>query len=498
MQAITAVLGGMVLTLAAAPGGPVAGGPAAAPSRTADPARPAALVLVLDASVAMGAPDGHGSTKLRAVRAALRTTLAKFPADLRVGLRVYGNRVPSAPDRSRACQDTELVAPVVAPDRGRLAAAVERLGAGGEAPLGLSLGAAARDLPAGASGSIVVVSAGADSCAPAQACQVARQLNAAGVRFTVDTVGLRVDAAAATQLSCISQATGGTFTDVQDPTRLAESLAVLVTRATRTATEGARPIRGGPTPQEAPTLSAGRFTDGVAAGRPAYYAVDLAAGQTVTVRLTLDALGLPAVADTGCCLLATLQDASGEQLGFANDVPDAGRLTTMELATREPLDQPATVFLELANKGGTTRAGQSLPVVVEVVVAGPGAVTGPDAGSAPVADPGSPPGVAAPAVPAVPAAGDGLLTAPAVLGTVGLLAVVAGCLGAVLVVRRRSGRTVTGPGTPPASPAAASPASAAPPAPTAPAARAADRAEPDLFTAPPRPYRPDRSVPEDG
>ena len=486
MQAITAVLGGMVLTLAAAPGGPVAGGPAAAPSRTADPARPAALVLVLDASVAMGAPDGHGSTKLRAVRAALRTTLAKFPADLRVGLRVYGNRVPSAPDRSRACQDTELVAPVVAPDRGRLAAAVERLGAAGQAPLGLSLGAAARDLPAGTSGSIVVVSGGGDSCAPAQACQVARQLNAAGVRFTVDTVGLRVDAAAATQLSCISQATGGTFTDVQDPTRLAESLAVLVARATRTATEGARPVRGSPTPQEAPTLSAGRFTDGIVAGRPTYYALDLAAGQTVKIRLTLDALGLPAVAETGCCLLATLQDVRGDQLGFANDVPDAGRLTTMELAMREPLDQPATVFLELANRGGTTRAGQSLPVVLEVAVSGAGT----DAGSAPVADAGSPPGVPAPAA---PAAGEGRLTAPVVVGTIGLLVVAAGCLGAVGVVRRRSRRTVTAPRTPPTAPAAAPPVAA-----SAPAAWAADRAEPDLFTAPPRPYRPDRSVPEDG
>jgi hypothetical protein len=260
----------------------LATGPAAA-----DTTPSTAMVLVLDASGSMNEADGHGSTKMKAAKAAMKTIIGQLPPDVLVGLRVYGHRVPSS-QKAKSCQDTQLIAPVVALNKSALTKAVDRFAAKGETPIGLSLQKAAADLPKGSNGSIVLVSDGEDSCAPPEPCAVAKQLKASGVNLTVNTVGLKVDAKAKAQLTCIASSTGGTYTDVKDTARLASSLNQVTQRAARPVTLTGKPVQGDPQPDAAPMLTDGDFVDTLSSGETLYYAVTLQTGPRAKARFTVD------------------------------------------------------------------------------------------------------------------------------------------------------------------------------------------------------------------
>src|SRR3954451_19049164 len=274
---VTAALA--VLAVAAAPPPPAA----------ADTAKPTSMVLVLDASGSMNESDGHGSTKIASARTAMKTIINELSPDLKVGLRVYGQKVASS-QKAKACQDTQLASPVTPLDRPALTTAVGKVTAKGETPIGLSLQKAAADIPAGEVGSIILVSDGEDPCAPPEPCAVAKQLAASGVKLTVDTLGLKVNGAAKSQLSCIATATGGTFTDVRDTATLATKLGQVTqqaTRAQRVATLGTgTAIQGAATRDAAPKLTAGTFTDTIQPKEVLYYAIDATVGQTVKARVT--------------------------------------------------------------------------------------------------------------------------------------------------------------------------------------------------------------------
>jgi len=455
---VLAVLAAVLLATSATVG--------AASVARAEPATATSLVLVLDASGSMNEPDGHGGTKIKAAKAALKTIIGQLPSDLQVGLRVYGHRVPSKPDHAKACQDTQLIAPVAPLDKAGLTAAIDGFKALGETPIGASLAAAAKDLPAGTSGSIVLVSDGQDSCAPPQPCDVARQLKASGVQLTVDTVGLKVDATAKTQLTCISDATGGTYTDVQDTAKLADSLGTIATRSRRTATVGGQPVEGKATQEEAPKLTVGKYSTDVVAKETLYYAFDVAAGQKVKVRITMDGQKFATNHDIGCCLTAKLQNVDGDQLGANNDYLESGKLKKMAVETREPVEQAGRLYLELTNDGGTTKPGQALPLVMEVEISGeasPSASAG--AAGAGATDSGSPSSAAGAGSPGAPVPTVTVTVAPVgggaghsstvveAAGLGGLVAGIAvGALGAVLLLRRLGRDTATPPGPVPGAP----------------------------------------------
>jgi len=419
-----------------------------APARADDPKKPA-MVLLLDASGSMNEPDGHGSTKMAAAKAALKTIIAQLPPTVQVGLRVYGHRVPSQPDHAKACQDTEIISPVAPLDRAALTAAVDRFSAKGETPIGLSLQQAAKDLPAGTSGSIVLVSDGEDSCAPPEPCAVAKDLKASGLQLTVNTVGLKVDAAARTQLTCISQATGGTYTDVQDTSKLADSLGQIASRSARTASLAAgQPVEGAPALEQAPKLTAGTYSDTVLAGETIYYAVDLAAGQTAKVRITVDGRTQP-TNSTGCCLSSSWMDVDGRHYGFANAIVDPDKVVRTTPESGE-MDQARTLYLQLQDDGGT-KTKTPLPLTLEVIVGGAGASASPSpstSGSASgSAGASASPGASTPA-PTARAGGPTLGTTPVastgysgtLLAGAGLTGLVvglaAGGLGAAALMRR--------------------------------------------------------------
>ncbi len=62
---------------------------------------------------------------------------------------------------------------------------------------------------------IVLITDGEDTCAPLDPCEVAREIAAKGIHLTIDTLGLVPNAKIREQLSCIAEATGGTYTSVR-------------------------------------------------------------------------------------------------------------------------------------------------------------------------------------------------------------------------------------------------------------------------------------------
>ena len=438
-RAVAVAAGGLaVLTL------PLSG-VGAASAALAGAAKVTAMVLVLDASGSMKESDGHGSTKIEDARAAVKTIVSQLPTDLQVGLVTYGHRVASTPDHAKACKDVQLVAPVAPLDKAALTAAVGAVAAKGETPIGLSLQQAAAALPAGSNGSVVLVSDGLDSCAPPEPCGVAKQLKASGVQLTVDTVGLRVDAKARTQLTCISQVTGGTYTDVQDAAKLADSLGkVTATRAPRTATLTGQSVEGAPTQEQAPKVTPGTYTDTIQTGETLYYAFDVTAGQTVEARFTIDARNHQG---NGRSLGLSLEKITGDQLAHEGLVFYNKKLERVSVKPNKPLEESGTIYVSV-DEGQVLAPGETMGYTFQLIVTGAGPASPSDsaAGASTGASGEASAGAGAAVSPSGPAASGTAPAAPAATGFFDRqfgLPVVAGAGGGGLVAGLVAGSVLT-------------------------------------------------------
>ena len=115
----------------------------------------------------------------------------------------------------------------------------------------------------------MLVSDGEDTCAPPAPCDVADELHQQGIDLTIHTVGFKVDATARDQLSCIAQATGGTYSDAADATQLTQALATKVDYAITGYTTVGTPVTGADQASEqAPLLAPGQYVDTFAVGGP--------------------------------------------------------------------------------------------------------------------------------------------------------------------------------------------------------------------------------------
>ncbi|ALX04244.1 hypothetical protein AERYTH_05785 [Aeromicrobium erythreum] len=243
------------------------GAGAAAPSEDRPAQGGGAVVLVLDGSGSMKEPGGAGATRMTEAKAGLRAVVEDLPDDAQVGLRVYGSTISEGPG---SCEDTELLAPVARTDRGALRAGVDRLRPLGNTPIAYSLRQAYGDLPTEGPRSIVLVSDGEENCG-GDPCEVAADLRKKGADFYVDVVGLQVDPASRAQLTCIASAGGGTYYDVQDVSRLQDTLTRTSVRAARGYAPAGRPVEGGTTRKDAPAVTDGQWLDTVGDSGPEHY-----------------------------------------------------------------------------------------------------------------------------------------------------------------------------------------------------------------------------------
>ncbi|MGW7045422.1 VWA domain-containing protein [Streptomyces avermitilis] len=244
--------------------------------------------LVLDVSGSMRARDIDGGSRMAAAKQAFNEVLDATPEEVQLGIRTLGANYPGD-DRKTGCKDTAQLYPVSTLDRTEAKTAVATLSPTGWTPIGPALLKAADDLDGGTgSRRIVLITDGEDTCAPLDPCEVAREIAAKGVGLTIDTLGLVPNSKLSKQLSCIAEATGGTYTSVEHKEDLTDKVNQLVDRAadkvvTPVAVDGAADCA------KAPTLKSGLFTDRAEFAQHRWYRVDVKPGQELRASLSVSA-----------------------------------------------------------------------------------------------------------------------------------------------------------------------------------------------------------------
>ncbi|MFF6869688.1 VWA domain-containing protein [Streptomyces sp. NPDC012450] len=244
--------------------------------------------LVLDVSGSMRAEDIDGKSRMAAAKQAFNEVLDAVPEEVRLGIRTLGADYPGQ-DRKQGCKDTRQLYPVGPLDRTEAKTAVATLAPTGWTPIGPALLGAAKDLEGGdATRRIVLITDGEDTCAPLDPCQVAREIAAKGIHLVIDTLGLVPDAKTRQQLTCIAEATGGTYTSVHRTEELSRRVRQLVDRA---ADPVVTPVaaRGAARCADAPELKPGLYTDRESFGEHRWYRVDVLPGQELRASVSVSA-----------------------------------------------------------------------------------------------------------------------------------------------------------------------------------------------------------------
>ncbi|WP_168712633.1 VWA domain-containing protein [Streptomyces sp. A0958] len=242
--------------------------------------------LVLDVSGSMRTRDIDGQSRMTAAKQAFNEVLDAVPEQVQLGIRTLGADYPGD-DRKVGCKDTKQLYPVGPLDRTEAKTAVATLAPTGWTPIGPALLGAADDLDGGDSTRrIVLISDGEDTCGPLDPCEVARDIAARGIHLVIDTLGLVPNAKIRQQLTCIAEATGGTYTAVQHTDELSGRVKQLVDRAaepvvTPVATKGADSCT------DAPELKPGLYTDREKFAEHRWYRVDVLPGQELRASVSV-------------------------------------------------------------------------------------------------------------------------------------------------------------------------------------------------------------------
>lgn len=245
--------------------------------------------LVLDVSGSMRTRDIDGASRMAAAKQAFNEVLDAVPQEVELGIRTLGANYPGK-DTKVGCKDTKQLYPVGPLDRTEAKTAVATLAPTGWTPIGPALLGAADDLEGGgdATRRIVLITDGEDTCAPLDPCEVAREIAAKGIHLTIDTLGLVPDDKTRRQLTCIAEATGGTYTSVQHTDELSGRVKQLVDRAadpvvTPVATAGAARCA------DAPRIRPGLYSDREKFSEHRWYRVDVRPGQELRASVSVAA-----------------------------------------------------------------------------------------------------------------------------------------------------------------------------------------------------------------
>ena len=176
-------------------------------------------ILVLDGSGSMWGQI-EGEAKISIAQTVVGDLLGEIPADMELGLTVYGHR------RKGDCGDIESLVPIGTDTRDAIRSAVNAIKPKGKTPLSAAVLAAAEELKyTEEKATVILVSDGRETC-NVDPCALGERLEETGVDFTAHVVGFDVakpeDKA---QLQCLAENTGGTFVSASNATELKEALA---------------------------------------------------------------------------------------------------------------------------------------------------------------------------------------------------------------------------------------------------------------------------------
>ncbi|WP_062212503.1 VWA domain-containing protein [Streptomyces sp. NBRC 109706] len=330
-----------------------------APSAMADQpeqdAPPPRVDLVLDVSGSMRERDmGGGESRIAAAQRAFNEVIDAVPDEVHLGIRTLGATYPGD-DLEIGCQDSEQLFPVGPIDRTEAKTAVATLRPTGWTPIGFALRGANEDLGDGeGTRRVVLITDGEDSCGDPDPCLVAHELAASGTDLVVDTLGLTLDDAVREQLSCIAEATGGTYTAVQDADQLADRINQLVRRADLPV-ETPATVTGAEECRNAPWLGIGVYEDREEFDEHRMYRVPVQPGQELRVSASVTA-DRAVNRDYGVLLRAL--DEDGRELTRGAGA-GTGRTDVLSTGLRYPMpeadedgadgDAPRAVCLVLSN-----------------------------------------------------------------------------------------------------------------------------------------------------
>ncbi|MEU6846074.1 VWA domain-containing protein [Streptomyces sp. NPDC046716] len=341
--------------------------------------------LLLDVSGSMRARDIDGGSRMAAAKQAFNEVLDATPEEVELGIRTLGANYPGD-DRKTGCKDTQQLYPVGPLDRTEAKTAVATLQPTGWTPIGPALLKAAGDFGSGDGAKrIVLISDGEDTCQPLDPCEVAREIAAKGIGLTIDTLGLVADAKTRAQLSCIADATGGTYTAVRHKNQLSKKVGQLVERAADPVVNPVA-VDGAAQCADAPVLKAGLYSDREKFGEHRFYRVDVDPGQELRASVSV-AADRAVDRDYGVLLRAVTthgrEIVRGQEAGDGRtDAISTGLRYPKPEATGDPDDVASnaeTVCLQVSNSysaPASVKTSPGLPVELTVDL-----VDGPDQAS---------------------------------------------------------------------------------------------------------------------
>ncbi|WP_392961326.1 VWA domain-containing protein [Streptomyces sp. LN245] len=330
--------------------------------------------LLLDVSGSMRARDIDGESRMSAAKQAFNEVLDATPQEVQLGIRTLGANYPGD-DRKTGCKDTAQLYPVGTLDRTEAKTAVATLSPTGWTPIGPALLKAADDLQGGeGTRRIVLISDGEDTCQPLDPCQVAREIAAKGIGLTIDTLGLVPNVKVSKQLSCIAEATGGTYTSVEHKEQLSDRVNQLVDRAADPVVKPVA-VQGADSCTGAPAVKSGLYTDREEFAQHRWYRVEVAPGKELRASVSI-AADRQVNRDYGVLLRAVTvhgrEIVRGESAGNGRtDVVSTG--LRYPKAESDDEDAPAEVVcLQVSNSfsaasGVKTTPGLPLELTVDVV-----------------------------------------------------------------------------------------------------------------------------------
>ncbi|WP_405577359.1 VWA domain-containing protein [Streptomyces sp. NBC_01190] len=338
--------------------------PASASADDADqpPAGPPPKVeLVLDVSGSMRARDIDGESRMSAAKQAFDDVLDSVPDDVQLGIRTLGANYPGNNVKT-GCKDTRQLYPVGPLNRDEAKAAVATLAPTGWTPIGPALTAAANDLKGGnGTRRLVLITDGEDTCS-INPCDVARDIAAEGIHLVIDTLGLIPDSHTRNQLSCIAEATGGTYTTVQHREQLTTKVRQLVDRSTDT---GVTPVatQGAGTCATAPLLKEGIYTDREVFSQNRWYKVEVKPGQELRAAVSVFA---DRAVNAGYGVLLRGVTQHGREI-VRDDEGGTGRTDAVSAGIRYPKPSadtgtpPETVCLQVGNSFSAPAGVKTIP-----------------------------------------------------------------------------------------------------------------------------------------
>jgi Ca-activated chloride channel family protein len=172
-----------------------------------------------------------GEQKMEAAKRVLQETMAMIPADVNVGLRVFGQSFTNDPYLD--CQQSALLVPIGLHNRRSIIESVRQIRPFGLTPLTYALHEAANDLQHfEGKKQIILISDGAETCG-SDPCMFIRELIGRGFDIKIDIVGLGLarDHEAKAQLNCIANTSGGKFYDSNTAAELVDNIRKIVGEA---------------------------------------------------------------------------------------------------------------------------------------------------------------------------------------------------------------------------------------------------------------------------